>query len=499
LKSLSTHGLVSGRRPLHYVLVIPDGTGIRNFFCTPFIDFLLESGDVHVWHGLPASSVEPFRAQWGDRVLWSELPTLRDGFLERLARQSKGYAQIYWQRRTRGEAALRLKPPPSRILDRAVQRLAKIVGVLFSGSRRIVLLDRAHRSLAAKSRQIAAYREFLERASADVVFCSHQKSLRAVPVMLAARSLDIPTATFIYSWDNLPKGRMPVHADQFFVWSDFMKAELLSYYPDVEESRVRVVGTPQFENYGESPLVEPRSAFFKRLNLAPDRPVVCFSGDDPSCSPYDPRYLRDLAESLRRVPAGERPQLVFRRSPVDWSDRYDSVLRDFPEVVVSDPLWLPFSEKDWSQVVPTREDVALLLNLVHHADVVVNLGSTMAMDFAALGKPGIYVAYSPVTDDPNWRAEDVYKRPHFKSVHELQPIYWARSPEELGRLVLHAIRNPQEKSPERAAWLRRHVLQPFEGASERFAGALKELALGRDDVFAMGSAHGERDDRATAR
>lgn len=464
---------------LSYVLVIPDGTGIRNFFCTPFIDFLLETGDVHVCHGLPSSSVEPFRARWGDRVLWSALPPLHDGLLERIARQSKAYAQIYWQRRTRGEAALRLKAPPRRFRDRAMDRLARIVGGLFSGSRRIVLLDRAHRFFGARSNQVQQYREFLQRAAADAVFCSHQKSVRAVPAMLAARALGIPTVTFIYSWDNLPKGRMPIHADRFFVWSEFMKSELLSYYPDVTGDRIHVVGTPQFENYGQSSLVEPKKTFLEGLNLDPNRPIVCFSGDDPGCSPYDPRYLRDLAAGLRSVTAADRPQIVFRRSPVDWSGRYAEVLREFPEIVVSDPLWHPLSEGDWSQVVPTREDVALLVNLVHHTDLVVNLGSTMAMDFAALDKPGIYVAYDPLANDPNWNVDDVYKRPHFRSVHELQPVYWARSPDQITELVMHALRQPAEKSAARLAWLRRHVLQPMEGASRRFADGLREVAANR--------------------
>jgi len=39
--------------------------------------------------------------------------------------------------------------------------------------------------------------------------------------------------------------------------------------------------------------------------------------------------------------------------------------------------------------------------VVHHTDVVVNVGSTMAMDFAILDKPGIYLAYNPQGSDKN--------------------------------------------------------------------------------------------------
>lgn len=469
----------ASQRRLRYLLVIPDGTGIRNFLCTPFIDLLLETGEVHVWHGLPSESIEPFQSRWRGRVTWSELPRLRDGILERLSRQSKVYAQIYWQRKSRGESPVNLRPPLARSRDRMMERLAKTIGLGFSGARRIVALDRAHQWFAARAKHTPDYRKYLASVAPDVVFCSQQKSLRAVPAMLAAKASGVPSATFIYSWDNLPKGRMPVRADSYLVWSDFMRAELLSYYPDISAERVRVVGTPQFESYAESALAEPRATFLKSLNLRADKPVICFSGDDPGCSPYDPEYLRDLAQSLRSVPAPGRPQIVFRRSPVDWSDRYDAVLREYPEIAVSDPLWKCLSKGDWSQVLPTREDVRLLVNIVRHSDLVVNLGSTMAMDFAAFGKPGIFVAYNPVADDPHWSVEDVYRRPHFASVHELQPVYWAQSRENIADVVMHALNQPEEKSEARRTWLHRHVLQPMGGASQRFADALRELALGR--------------------
>jgi hypothetical protein len=37
--------------------------------------------------------------------------------------------------------------------------------------------------------------------------------------LLAAQQLGIPTATFIFSWDNLPKATMVVETD-YYVWSD---------------------------------------------------------------------------------------------------------------------------------------------------------------------------------------------------------------------------------------------------------------------------------------
>jgi hypothetical protein len=458
---------------------MPNGVGIRNFFCSPFIDMLLESGQIHVWHALPPESIVEFQTRWGDRVQWYALPPIRDGLMERLLRQAKAFGQLYWQRKQGPDVQLKRLRLPSRWRSRIVELTARAIGRVGAGPRRVVLLDRLHHAVAGKARHITVFEDFLRELSPDVVFCAHQKALRAVPVMLAARRMGIPSATFIYSWDNLPKGRMAVYADHFLVWSEFMKNELLGYYPDVAPERVRIVGTPQFEPYFDESLIEPRTVFLRKLKLDPARPVICFSGDDVLASPYDPVYLDDLAEAVGSIPLPDRPQILFRRCPVDQSRRYDAVLANHREIAVSDPPWRSYSDKDWSEVVPTYEDTALLVNVVRHCDLVVNLGSTMAMDFAVYDKPGIFVAYNPKGAAPWWNVHDCYLLPHIKSVHELQPVYWARSREELAPLVLHALRNPGEKRAERHAWLHRHVLQPMGEASERFAKTLRELAIGR--------------------
>jgi hypothetical protein len=257
-----------------------------------------------------------------------------------------------------------------------------------------------------------------------------------------------------------------------------MKNELLSYYPEVSSDCVWVVGTPQFENYFDDSLSLPREEFFQRIGLDCSRPVVCFSGDDVTTSPYDPSYLADLAESLRKVQGAERPQILFRRCPVDTSNRYQWVLEKYPEIAISNPLWLSENAGNWASVVPTLEDVALLVNVVSHCDVVVNVGSTMAMDFAILDRPAIYLAYNPAkADQPNgWNVHDVYRLPHFNSVHEIQPTYWVYAPEDLAATVMHALSYPKEKEEARRKWLDRHVKLPLNSAGTRLHEALQIIA-----------------------
>lgn len=463
-------------RKRHYLIVIPNGVAIRNFLCTRFLDLLLESGSVTVWHSLKADDIDPFRHRWDARVRWEILPAVHDRLVERVLRQAKGRAQLYWQQRADPTVPRRKNQSQNRWRARAVESLVTAIAWMCANPRRVIHLDRLHQRVAARARHMNAFETALRRWRPDVVFCAHQKSLQAVPAIIAARRLGIPTATFISSWDNLPKGRMPVNPSDFLVWSEFMKQELLSYYPEVSPDRVHVAGTPQFETYRDTSLVRPRDEFFQELGLDPGRPVICFSGDDVLTSPYDPRYLADLAESMRAIDATRRPQILFRRCPVDQSGRYDAVLAKYPEIASSNPCWTMHAASDWTQVVPRWEDIALLVNIVYHSDMVVNVGSTMAMDFAAYDKPAVYIAYDPEGIDRTWTIHDIYRKVHFKTVHALQPVYWARSSRELGNIVLHALEHPGENSEARRAWLSLHVHQPMERASERFASLLQTLS-----------------------
>lgn len=463
------------------IIILPDGVGIRNFLCTRFIDLLLADGEVVIWHALADNLVALHRERWGDRVRWERLPRYREGVLERVVRPAKCQAQLYafaredhydCIRRTRLLARQRWS-----LQGRLVQTAADLLGRSSASVPGSARLDAWHFRLAAASPLLPVYVNFLQRERPDVVFCAHQRAVTAVPAMAAARKLGIPSATFVYSWDNLPKGRMAVPADHYLVWSEHMRDEMRRYYPEKPEACLHVCGTPQFEHYFNSTLFEERAPFLRRLGLDPAKKVVLFSGDDTATSPFDPCYLADLAAALRRLPAAERPQICFRRCPADLSKRYQPVLEQYPEIVVSEPAWIYAGNGDWTQTVPTMDDVRLLCNLARHCHVVVNVGSTMAMDFAIFDNPTVFLAYDPppALATP-FRIADIYGYPHYKRFDQLQPVHWAKSAATLGEVVMYALAHPQEKAEARRLWVKAQVCQPMEHASERLVAALRKIA-----------------------
>ncbi len=459
------------------VLIIPDGVAIRNFLCTSFCERLADEGDVLVWHALPEASIAPHRTRLGDRVRWQTLPSYREPLLERVLRRSKLYAQIHWHGQRDGSTVLLRYLRPSRHwVPRTIDLAARTLGRIAGFRAGTIALDRCHGWVVAKRKYLQPCAEVLEAERPDVVFCTHQRASRAIPAMAAARRLGMPTANFIYSWDNLPKGRMAISADHYLVWSEHMAAELDSYYPEVANRRIHIVGTPQFEPYFDPTMIEPRAAFLKGLGLDPARPVICYSGCDLTSAPYDPCYLADLAQVVRGFADAQRPQILFRRSPADISGRYQAVLDAYPEIAVSEPVWLIDRDSDWTQIVATPEDVRLLVNVVRHSTLVVNVGSTMAMDFAIYHKPSIFITYDPPDADPLLSISHGPDMPHFRLLRSLRPLTWVAKREELGPAVRQALDEPEARAAARRRWLDAQVAQPLDEATERCVSALRTIA-----------------------
>lgn len=467
---------------MHLLLLIPDGVGMRNFLYTDFLDKQLEKGHrVTVW--APQHLIEHLQ---DDRVVLLALPALKPTtpHIEAL-RKAWQTVLLRWQAKHFQDTVYLRYIFPGKVhsvktvLKWLWDRWLQWGNVSPKGAQKL------RNGYLKKSRETAyfrACREQLESIKPDIVFCTHQRASTAIAPMLAARELGIPGSCFIFSWDNLPKATLFVEADHYLVWSEHMLQEMQQYHPEVSPEQVHIGGTPQFQPYFDETLFESRQAFCQRYNLDPAKQFICFTGDDFTTSPYDPVYLEHLAEAVQGLnqQAGKQYGILFRRCPVDWSDRYDAVLQQYRELIqVIDPIWAPVATgSSWNQFVPTREDVALLVNTVRHAALTINIGSTTALDFATLGKPACYFRYNAV-ENGVWDIFKVYRYVHFRSMSGLEPVYWVDSKEELQEVLEKALADTDGRVAQARAWHQRLAQHPLDAASARMGEILENLAHAR--------------------
>lgn len=332
--------------------------------------------------------------------------------------------------------------------------VTKILIGLKSSEQGIVQVRERIKNLEKSTPRYAYVKAQLQAHKPDLVMSTSQRATQAIAPLLAAQELGIPTATFIYSWDNVPKAMLVVETDYYYVWSNHMKNELLFYYPFIREDQVVVTGTPQFEPHYDTSLVLPREEFFNRHNLDVAKKYICFSGDDETTSPLDQYYLEDLAKAVRMLnDEGYNLGIIYRKCPVDFTPRYDKVIETYKDVIVAiDPVWTPIGTS-WNEIAPSKEDFEMLINVCHHTELVTNVCSSTVFDFAAHNKPCIYYNY----EQPQLKKgiRDIgqnYKYVHFRSMPSKDAVVWALNKEELKDKVQQLLDRKVNPLPETHKW-----------------------------------------------
>ena len=464
---------------MNLALLIPDGVGFRNFVLGPFLSEAARRNHVDVLHGIPPELLDRFNGVLRrDTVRWQQLEPDADTRGREFLRNALAYAHLNWA--NTGLMRLRLGMPVtgSTLGRRMFTRAARLVGRVAATRRGIEWLDRWHARAAFRSPSVERYRQMLREWRPSVLFCSHQRPNAIVAPVLAARSLGIPTATFIFSWDNLSsKGRIAAPFDHFLVWSELMRDELLRFYPDVSAERVHIVGTPQFEPYADMKLLWSREEFCRRVNADPARKLICYTGADPGTCPGDPEYVRVLLEHIRSGAIRGNPQLLLRPTPVDEGSRYDALRRDYPELLYARPEWAHSATRSWESVVPSPGDVQFLANLTQHGDLNVNWASTMTLDFALRDKPVVNVAFDVGMDHRyGVSAWDLYTRSeHYRPVIELGAARVARSSDELAAHVNAYLDNPTLDRAGRRKLVELEIAPPVGASSGRILAALARI------------------------
>ncbi|MBA3355397.1 MAG: hypothetical protein H0U18_05545 [Pyrinomonadaceae bacterium] len=464
---------------MELLLLIPDGVGVRNFILGSFLRQAVEKGQVYALHVFPENLVTTHSDGLGPKVQWQPLVPYGDKPLSFTLRNALSYAQMYWAD-TQAMRYNRSLPISGSWRTRTAVHTAQLVGRAAASARGIGMLDRWHCSAVDRMPEVEHYRRLLKEIKPSVLFCSHQRPPIILPPVLAAKSLGIPTATFIFSWDNLTsKGRIAAPFDHYMVWSEHMRRELLRYYPDVSPEKIHIVGTPQFDPYANEKMLWSREEFFSRVGADPSRPLICYSGGDAGTCPEDPEHVGVLLELIRAGRIKENPQILLRPMPVDDGSRYSNVRRNYPELIYLQPTWLHTEPGDWSRVMPLLEDLQFLANLTHYADLNVNLASTMTLDFAIHDKPIVNIAFDvaspPPFGKPLW--DYYYRFEHYRPVVELGAARFARSPEELVTHIDAYLENPSLDRDNRRRLVELEVGVPLGQSGQRIVEVLGAITL----------------------
>lgn len=457
-------------------IFLPDGIGLRNFAFTSFYKHGLDKGfDITFWNATPFKLTE-----LGFKEI--KITNPRAHPLTDLLKNAQIQIELNQNIKKSKDKVYNSYRFPSSYKGVKATLKTLIVKWLIFWNNSESGLNRIRKNISKNERKTKLYFDSFETLQTEnpaMVFCTNQRITTALATILAAQDLEIPTATFIFSWDNLPKGTKIIKTDFYIVWSGHMKNELLYYYPYIKEEKVFITGSPQFETHFDKTFLLSKEAFYQKHNLDSAKKYICFSGDDVTTSPNDPQYLADVATAIKELNAkGNNLGIIFRRCPVDFSNRYDTVLEKNKDILVPiNPEWKNLGE-DWNTILPTKEDLFLQMNTIFHTELVINLGSSMVFDYVAFNKPCGFINYDVVNKKfPNWSVKKIYNFIHFRSMPTNNAVFWINSANSIAEIIERMLTKDSKVTVAAAQkWYEVINQHPPEKASERIWEAIEEIS-----------------------
>ncbi len=477
-KSTAVGSGASRKRRPHVVIVAGRGEVLRNFLFSDTLPRLAEEARVTVLSVVDGEEyVGRFRHHAEEILRLEAYPQPRSAaYLRTLVEnahdrwQWSAVARNHWELRDRRAAE------GGGIWRR---RLLKAASRSLAWRPALRAMTGLERELTYRLRPTRAFDALFARLQPDLVFNGSQiHGLAAELPMRVAHRMGIPTAVFVFSWDNLTsQSRIMVPYDEYLVWHEGIRRELLGLYPEVGAEHVFATGTPQFDYHFKPAFQLPREELCRHIGIDPARPYVFYTTGIDNHFFEEHRHVETVARLLGELDLPVRPQLVVRTYAKGTSREMRALAEQgLPETVFPPVAW------DETFQTPRYEDLAVYTSLLHHAALGINAASTVTLELMALDKPAINLDFDPPGSDLPWCLgfERHIRFDHYWPVATSGGVMVARSVDDMAGMLRRGLTEPKADSEAR----RRFLDETFGGllnsnAGVRVAERLLAIARGR--------------------
>jgi hypothetical protein len=443
---------------------------------TDLVSTLLQTGSVNIW----ASSFNEQRKE----ADWTEVGATLRHFPE--VRAFREFPHNFLRRLNEFVWDYRFTPPSRMSMMkhrrdkdmrwslRALKLPAKLMAAL--GTER--LLEKFIEELLVRYPRSQAAKHLLIETRPDVVLSTGPFQFEQPAIFSHARELGIPTLAYIPSWDNVStKNRMVFNYDGYIVWNERIKKELHHFYPRTKNVPIYVVGSPQFDVFHQERFYTTREAFCARQGLDPELPIILYAIGSPN-------FLKEHhgAEYMaRRVSNGDLGdvQLLVRPHPIHEDGAMSAMFDQYGSRVRVQKS--PNAGKALNKRTQDEEQIIEWVNTFRHADVVVNLSSTVTIDAAIFDKPVVNLDFDPQPGQADQQLiKDVnHKWDHFKPIAESGGVWLVNDFNEMVNAIKTYLSEPSLHSQKRKR-ITEYVCGFTDGkCGERMAKAMNDFVARR--------------------
>ncbi|MBI2374218.1 MAG: hypothetical protein HYV07_09475 [Deltaproteobacteria bacterium] len=455
------------------VAVLPRGEAIRNFVYTGALQKVAETCPTTICTVKPNDEIWTLiNREFGEVYPLEDIP---ERWLTNVVRENLDMAHGRWLWCEAARHRWRMRDLEADSPGKKAKRLAKkLAAAPFISRRGLDALTGLERRVSKVLSTTDSYVELYEQIRPSLVFNgSHIHSQRATQAVQAAQWLGVPTAAFVFSWDNLTsQGRIIPLYDYYLVWNEAIRNQLLEIYHQIGSEQVFVTGTPQFDFHSKPAFHWTREEFCEQVGADPSRPIVLYSTGMDNHMEGEPDIVEKIAEMLRRMTDLNRPQLLVRMYGKDRNPgRFDAMRSRCPDVLFPETRW----EKSF--FTPQPQDSWLLVNALRHAAVGINIASTISLELCMFDRPVINVNYLAHGQRVRFDYRQYYNYEHYKPIVDSGALMLASSEVQMEQQLRLCLTHPAQGSAERQRLIRTMFGSSLDGrAGERVAKILVELA-----------------------
>ena len=339
----------------------------------------------------------------------------------------------------------------------------------------------------------AGHDKLLQQLKPDVVITpTIGLDSKDTPIIRAAKKYNIPTLTFIASWDNVFKMdrlKSQGHSgntkkfvgdyelpDHFAVWNSLNVNHLQKVFPDFPSSNITITGPPRFDYFAHANKIPTKESLFDYLGIkasAQDTHLIhCATTELYSFDYIIKKIHSDLSTSSTNKihlhasvhPGGDiNKHLSYKK--YDATVMYSFGRKEKPPH--PDFAYLPSDEQSY-----------YLISLFKHASVLVNQSSTVAIESMRSDVPVINVMYGKPLDWYNWYRSMVYRdfKQHYLYITEGNGTSLIKKSSQLTQTIKQYINNSATKSKERADTTRELITYTDGSCSSRLIRLAKSIS-----------------------
>jgi hypothetical protein len=284
----------------------------------------------------------------------------------------------------------------------------------------------------------------MEKYKPDLVFMPTIFATNDIRLLKYCVDHKIPNVGMIKSWDNLiGKDPLLLWPDRLVVHNQFVEgyATRMHHYP---KEHIYIAGIPQMDVYADPNFVLSREEFFNRNGLDINKKLIVYAAVGRLISYHEPEIIKYLAELVRDTKFADPVQLLVRLHPAYPSD--DEKIQGIPGITVVRPGKLgaernPLRFDFEFQESETRE----LASTLKWADVVIQSGSTMAIDAACFDAPIISMGFDGYIEDEiqERSTRRLLVKDHFKLILNTGGTKAVYSSKELVETINAYLQNPE--------------------------------------------------------